>query len=545
LTITGSQSQINAALATLVYTPIADYNGTDTLTVFTSDAGTPVYTDTDTVGITISPVVDIVADTLALKSINPITSNLIVGTNNASADNFENTGRVITAVTNGTKGSVTFLPTGSITYTPYFEFTGSDSFTYTVTSGGVTETATVTVKAPSQSNFITVGTTSGSQVKQYVSTTTSGPATATGLVITPTISGGSKVAYGDVTGDGVDDVIIGTVAGSTPRVTVHNGLTGALINSFVPFVAGSVSAIYVAAGDANNDGYADVVVSNGSVGTGANSNVRLYDGAYLASGKAVVGAATGGTQIAGGRLRDFYGFSNATGSSAGNGTVVTARVGATVAMGDFNGDGKDDIVVGTANGGSSRVVIYDAEVLLGTNAATAWPKPNVDLSVYNSGWSTGVTVSAGDVNGDGRADLITGALSGGANIRVFTFAAGSKALPTSAHATFTNGTGVITTTTLSGTAPTLSADFLVGATNAGVRVAARDLNNDGYADILYTFASNQTGVAASYIGTVDGNGLRTAYGSTPYQLQAAPPTGTNFTLVTAAYPGMSTGAFIA
>ena len=40
---------------------------------------------------------------------------------------------------------VTFAANGALTYTPNADFNGTDSFTYTVTSGGVTETATVTV----------------------------------------------------------------------------------------------------------------------------------------------------------------------------------------------------------------------------------------------------------------------------------------------------------------------------------------------------------------------------------------------------------------
>jgi serralysin len=134
-------------------------------------------------------------------------------------------------------------------------------------------------------------------------------------------------------------------------VRVYNGKSAALMNSFAPFVAGSVSGIYVAAGDMNGDGKAEVVVSNGSMGTGANSNTRVYDGAYISSGKVVVSASIGGTQIAQGRLRDFYAFTNATGSSAGNGTTFTANTGATVAMGDFNGDGRADLVVGVTSGG--------------------------------------------------------------------------------------------------------------------------------------------------------------------------------------------------
>ena len=48
-------------------------------------------------------------------------------------------------MTQGTNGAVTFLANGEVTYTPNADFNGVDTFQYTVLSGGVTETATVTV----------------------------------------------------------------------------------------------------------------------------------------------------------------------------------------------------------------------------------------------------------------------------------------------------------------------------------------------------------------------------------------------------------------
>ena len=64
LTLTGTQAQINAALATLSYQGNLDFNGSDTLTVLSTDsAGTPL-TDTDTVAITVTPVNDAPVNTV-------------------------------------------------------------------------------------------------------------------------------------------------------------------------------------------------------------------------------------------------------------------------------------------------------------------------------------------------------------------------------------------------------------------------------------------------------------------------------------------------
>jgi CshA-type fibril repeat protein len=144
VTIAGSAAQINAALAGLTYSSTADYNGPAQLSVSTTDGA---QTDSDTVAITVTPVADITSDTVTTAEDTPASFNVITGTNGATADSFENAGRVVTSVTQppAGQGNVTFLPAGSLIYTPPPNFSGTTSFTYTVTSGGVTETATVNV----------------------------------------------------------------------------------------------------------------------------------------------------------------------------------------------------------------------------------------------------------------------------------------------------------------------------------------------------------------------------------------------------------------
>ncbi len=60
-------------------------------------------------------------------------------------DTFENAGAVVSSVTQPANGTVTIGAGGNVTYTPTANYNGTDSFTYTVTSGGVTETTTVTM----------------------------------------------------------------------------------------------------------------------------------------------------------------------------------------------------------------------------------------------------------------------------------------------------------------------------------------------------------------------------------------------------------------
>ncbi|QJW83497.1 cadherin-like domain-containing protein [Ramlibacter terrae] len=85
-------------------------------------------------------VADIVADTATVNEDANVTTNLLAN------DSFEGV-ETITAVTQGTNGTVTILDPvlGTVRYTPNANFNGTDTYTYTVTSGGVSETATVTV----------------------------------------------------------------------------------------------------------------------------------------------------------------------------------------------------------------------------------------------------------------------------------------------------------------------------------------------------------------------------------------------------------------
>ncbi len=126
----------------LTYQPDADFNGTDTFT-YTLNGGS-----TTTVTVTVTPVADIVNDA--------VTVNEDSGTNNLNLlanDTFENPGRSITAVGTATRGTTAInnnATPGDITddfvvYTPAPDFNGTDSFTYTVTSNGTTETATASV----------------------------------------------------------------------------------------------------------------------------------------------------------------------------------------------------------------------------------------------------------------------------------------------------------------------------------------------------------------------------------------------------------------
>ncbi|EHU5194275.1 tandem-95 repeat protein, partial [Vibrio parahaemolyticus] len=120
-------------------TPTADWNGSETLTFTATDpSGESI---SQTVNFTVAPVVDIVADKATVVEDTPTIIKVL------GNDTFEDDGKVVSLDTNNgpANGTVSVNPDGSVTYTPDDNYVGKDTFTYIVTSGGVSESSTVEV----------------------------------------------------------------------------------------------------------------------------------------------------------------------------------------------------------------------------------------------------------------------------------------------------------------------------------------------------------------------------------------------------------------
>ncbi|EML0250242.1 tandem-95 repeat protein [Vibrio parahaemolyticus] len=120
-------------------TPTADWNGSETLTFTATDPSGE--STSQTVNFTVAPVADIVADKATVVEDTPTIIKVL------GNDTFEGDGKVVSLDTNNgpANGTVSVNPDGSVTYTPNDNYHGADSFTYIVTSGGVSESTTVNV----------------------------------------------------------------------------------------------------------------------------------------------------------------------------------------------------------------------------------------------------------------------------------------------------------------------------------------------------------------------------------------------------------------
>ncbi|MEK2159568.1 tandem-95 repeat protein [Vibrio parahaemolyticus] len=138
--VSGNNSiQISIVNGVATITPTADWNGKETITFTATDpSGESI---SQTVNFTVAPVADIVADKATVVEDTPTIIKVL------GNDTFEGDGKVVSLDTNNgpANGTVSVNPDGSVTYTPNDNYHGADSFTYIVTSGGVSESTTVNV----------------------------------------------------------------------------------------------------------------------------------------------------------------------------------------------------------------------------------------------------------------------------------------------------------------------------------------------------------------------------------------------------------------
>ena len=137
----------------VTYTPAANFFGTDTFTLTVADNGTPSQTAQVTVTVNVTSVNDPpVANPDTVDAFQNFTStfNASQFLGNDSPGPANETGQTLTLtgvspISGTTTGSVSLNTNGTVSYTPAADFTGTDTFRYTVSDGQSTSTGTVTV----------------------------------------------------------------------------------------------------------------------------------------------------------------------------------------------------------------------------------------------------------------------------------------------------------------------------------------------------------------------------------------------------------------
>jgi hypothetical protein len=296
---------------------------------------------------------------------------------------------------------------------------------------------------------------------------------ATGLqkfVLNPystSFTGGVRVATGDINQDGVDDIVTVPDIGGSAHVIVFDGKTGSSIGSFFAFEDTFRGGAHVAIGDIDQDLVKDIIVG---AGDGGGPRVQVYS--LIAGGQIVLGLPP---------VADFFAYEG------------SFRGGVRVAAGDLDGDSFDEIVAGAGPGGGPSVKVFGAAEVFAGFADTPAQQAYFAFDPGNRG---GVNVAVGQFRGDGRGDIVTGTGNGSALVRVFDGRSGAalRSLTVSQDENPVGGTasggglqfGGLGGNLLGGvgTPNGLAAGAAPATLTGGARVAVIDRDGDGLSDIV-------------------------------------------------------------
>ncbi|CAN5545586.1 hypothetical protein BH11PLA2_BH11PLA2_25290 [soil metagenome] len=369
---------------------------------------------------------------------------------------------------------------------------GTSTITVIVTDGNgaianSTFTVAVTQSAPSilDSEF-SVGCDAGGNG----SVTLFNPNNTVRFSLTPfgaNFTGGIRTASADFTGDGVADLAVASGPGIAGTVKVFDGVTQAQIalpesvaGGGTPFGSTFNRGIIVAAGDLNNDGKAELIIT---AEAGGGARVRIFQ----SSGTAFT------------QRSDFIAL-----IGGDNKADTGFRGGSRAAVSDINGDGFGDLMWAAGAGGGPRIATFNGKLLdNGNNAAF---KLTGDFFALSTTLRDGAFLAGGDVNGDGIGDLIAGGGSG-APPQIVGFSGA-----TMIQNNFTK-----------------FLDFTFGnaSTRQGVRVAVKDIDGDMKADLIAASAPT----AGSHVAAFAGKNLSgSVTGSPIFEFDA--------------FPGFSGGVFV-
>ncbi|OGY45499.1 MAG: hypothetical protein A2744_02310 [Candidatus Buchananbacteria bacterium RIFCSPHIGHO2_01_FULL_44_11] len=257
-------------------------------------------------------------------------------------------------------------------------------------------------------------------------------------------------------------LVAGLGLGSFPQLKILK-TDGSEFKSFYAYSPNFSGVINVATGDVTGDKIQDIVTG---AGNGGGPHVRVFD-------------------QEGHVLGQFFAYDQ------------VFRGGVNVAVGDVNEDGVAEIVTGSGKGARPEVKVFDFR-----------GKLLQSFLAYDQNFTGGVKVAVGDINGDGLAEIVTGAgTGGGPHVRIFDSAGTVLSQFFAYNQTFTGGVNVavgdifgdgqfkIIVSPQKNATPTVRvfnrqgtqlANFFAFEPNyfAGVELAAGDIDNDGIDEII-------------------------------------------------------------
>jgi hypothetical protein len=201
--------------------------------------------------------------------------------------------------------------------------------------------------------------------------------------------GGVRVATGDLTGDGVPEIITAPGAGRVGLVKVFD-LAGNELTGFqtTPYPSSFTGGVFVAVADVNGDGQLDLITTPDKE---RSAEVRAYFNRFNTN---PADGFTGSPQ------RKFLAIDS------------TYTGGVTVAAADLNGDGKAEIVVGNRPGRSPLVRAFDLTKFSQTSTLKLAPRL-FEIAPFKSTDKAGVSVAVANLRNDNRAEIIVGNGTGG------------------------------------------------------------------------------------------------------------------------------------
>ncbi|CAN1497043.1 VCBS repeat [Burkholderiaceae bacterium] len=453
--------------------------GTGTIQLFNSATGALVegfdvassslVTGWGTSTLTINPTADLTTSTsYHLKVTDNAVQNAVGSTFAGMAD--ATTYRFSTAAADGSvaaSGIAVQANSGTVGVTSAGDVNG-DGFDDDLVNVGSTNTAYViygnATGTPADLSAGTVAASKGFKISTYAAMSASGG--------------------GDFNGDGLDDLLV-TSSGNTFVVygSSNAAYTGVNLSSATPSIASSLGyqiatggQVVSGAGDVNGDGFADFITG------GANGNIKV-----------IFGAASGVTP-------SVTGFNITSQSHSVLGYIYSLS-----GAGDVNGDGYADIIVGNYPSARAFVIYGNSAMNQSLNLNTNNPAPSAGFTIsYASGSNENLghdVSSAGDVNGDGLADLLV--------------TTSNSVTTSSVYVVYGNSSGTNVSITPGSIAP--SHGFVIsGPTGSwfGSRASsAGDVNGDGLADVIVQGRSGDPGFAYVVYGNTSGTSVSVTSGS--------------------------------